>query len=116
MRVNKDFIHRPHLTFMHTEREDGRNTLIFQKGANRILIPASMIIWPKGGFIVDNIYFIKELKIEANNAHDYVYGAQVWYHVAGQTWTTLDVNLLLGHLVDKSFYVTKIRMVKYDQK
>lgn len=114
-RINNDFIHRPHLTFMCFDEEEGEGTLIFQKNANRVFIPVTMVIKPKGGFIVDHEYLVKEMKIEAKSTSGMVYGREVWYHVSGQTWTTLDSNLLLGHLIDKSFYVTKIRMVKYDR-
>ena len=92
---------------MYLNRE---KDLVFQKNANRIFIPAPMVIYPEGGFIKDHIYFIKEMKIEVQDTVDQL----SWFHVVGTSWHTLGSNLLLGHLKDKSFYVTKIRLVEYD--
>ena len=98
-------MYRPHLTFIRFNEDDD---LVFQRKENYIFIPTLMVIEPKGGFIVDHIYFIKEMKIVCLPTD------KAWYHVPGTNWETLDDNLLLGHLETKCFYVTKIRMVKYD--
>jgi hypothetical protein len=74
-----------------------------------------MVILPEEGLIAGGKYVIREMKIHKSIVEAVATAPlqSIWSHLPGQEWDRLGDNIILGRLLEKDFYVTKVRIVEW---
>jgi hypothetical protein len=94
-------------------RKTNMGTCIFEDlNGREIYISSFLVTEPGGGFINNHQYYVSAIKIIHNPPHDM---SLVWTHYEGNSWDAIFADgdgVLVGNLINKYFYVAKMRFTE----